>query len=199
MCLAGVAMNADAGQTSKKEVAAALGTYLAGHGYFCLGKFDWPIDVSDAELAMKTNNAVQLPVLEKLGLVASSRINALQNTGETERSAPFTRYALTEAGKKFYLSRETVSGKTVHHGDFCAGKLSLDKVVRWDESPVTSGGTELTAIYTYKITATQWAQDPNVQRVFPMLARVVKGNQKMQLEQRFRLADGAWVALNPQD
>jgi len=92
-----------------------------------------------------------------------------------------------------------MSGKNVHHGDFCAARLSLDKVVRWDECPVESGGKVLTATYTYTIAAAKWAQDPNVQKIFPMLARVVKGNQKMQLEQRFRLADGAWVPLNPQD
>jgi len=185
-------------------LAAAMGKYLAQQGDFCLGKVDWPIDVSALDIEMGTRDAVQMPVLEKLGLVASTDGSALRKQGEAEESesVEVKRYALTEAGKKFYLDKEisstTASGKrVVHHGDFCAGKLSLDKLVRWDKPTVVGEHTETTITYTYKIAAAEWTRDPDARKVFPMVDRILKGEGSMQLQQHFRLSGKSWIAVNP--
>ncbi|HZV67391.1 MAG TPA: hypothetical protein VFG03_21100, partial [Telluria sp.] len=109
----------------KQAVTAALNRYLAQSGKLCVGKFAWPIDVSDHDREAGSRDALQLPVLEKLGLVAAS------NDDPT-----ITRYTLTAAGKRFYLPRKIVTmdaaGKRHENThDFCAGQLKLDKVVRW--------------------------------------------------------------------
>lgn len=208
MCISSATFCANLTKPDKKIFAAALKKYLAQQGDFCLGKFDWPIDVSESDFEMGTRDAVQMPVLEKLGLVVSSSASAMRKKGESEdeaeQSVPVKRYALTEAGKKFYLDKKissTILGgkKIVHHGDFCAGKLSLNKLVRWDKPEMQGGNTETTVNYTYKISAAKWTHDPEIQQVFPMLARILQGEGSMQLQQRFRLSGKSWVAVGPDE
>jgi hypothetical protein len=202
MCISSAAICANPTEPSQTILAAALGKHLAQQGDFCLGKFDWPIDVSAPDFEMRTRDAVQMPVLEKLGLVISTNGSALRKEGEAEESVQVKRYALTEAGKKFYLDKETSSttssgNKVVHHGDFCAGKLSLDKLVQWDKPTMVGEHQETTVTYTYKIAAAEWTHDPELQKVFPMVDRILKGEGIMQLKQRFRLSGKSWIAVNP--
>ncbi len=57
---------------TKKNLAPAVAKFLREKGDFCLGKYTWPISVSEHDRQGRSNDAVQLPVLEKLGLVTSS-------------------------------------------------------------------------------------------------------------------------------
>ena len=70
----------------KKAVAA----YLADHGDLCVGKFTWPPDVTLADREGGSNDAVQMPVLEHLGLVESTEVrveSALTPAAERQVSA----------------------------------------------------------------------------------------------------------------
>lgn len=192
-------------QPTNKNINAALREYLLNHGDLCVGKFDWPIDVSQKDIAMNTRDAVQMPVLERLGLVESSIGVALrQESDETQKFVPVKHYALTDAGKKFYINKiitsVSSSGKTiVHTGDLCAATLSFDKLVRWDKPMNVGDHQELIATYTYKVSATDWAQNKDIQKVFPMVARIIDGAGTMELKQRLRLTDKTWTAVNPQE
>jgi hypothetical protein len=178
-----------------KALSAALASFLSQQGDFCLGKFDWPINVSEQDIRFGTRNAVQMPVLEKMGLVASSKGMATRTQDKVEETVAVTRYALTDAGKAFYLQREA-AGDDAHRHDLCAGHLSLDKLVRWSD-PVEQGDhQELTVAYTYHFTGPKWSLDPEVQKVFPVLALVVHGEGSRQLNQRLQLKNGQWVAVN---
>jgi hypothetical protein len=104
-------------------------------------------------------------------------------------------------GKKYYLKREfdsvSSSGdKLAHAGDFCAAKLSLDKIVGWD-APVQNGDNQETTVsYTYKVEAADWTKNPAAQQVFPMVTKVIEGAGALQLKQRFRLSGNGWVPVN---
>ena len=74
-CIGATAGFAAPTQPNRTAVTIALRDYLAKQGNFCLGKFDWPIDVSERDFQMGTRDAVQMPVLEKLGLVVSSEVS----------------------------------------------------------------------------------------------------------------------------
>ena len=181
--------------------AAALRNYLQQRGDLCLGKFDWPIDVKASDFAAPTRDAVQMPVLESLGLVSSSdgRV-AMHKEDDTEEQVPAKRYELTRVGKMFYLNRDSTSagGKpVVHHGDLCAGKLSLDKVASWTQTISDAGQTEATASYTYRFAPAQWTRFPEALKAFPMIDRIEQGEGKLQMTQRFHLVDGVWVAMLP--
>jgi hypothetical protein len=189
---------------NKDTLAKAMSKHLSERGDFCLGKFSWPIEVSDKDAGKPTRESVQMPVLQKLGLVTSSNttIKLKIEDSDTEEELPGKRYDLTEAGKKYYLQKELLSAgsggeKIVHHGDFCAGKLSLDKVVKWDQPTMVGNNYETTVTYTYKMTAAEWTKDPEIERVFPMLDRLIKGQSKMLLQQHFRLVGKSWVAIDP--
>ena len=202
MCLSSAALCTNAITPERKMLEAALETYLAQHGNFCLGKFDWPVEVSESEFKMRTRNAIQLPVLQKAGLVAASKAVAMRKQDGIEQSVPVIRYALTDAGKKYYIRKEipesTPDGnKLVKRKDLCAAKLSPDKIVRWNKPRMVAGHEETTLSYTYKITAPPWSQNLQVQQVFPMLARIMQGAGTLQLQQRFRLVGDAWVAVIP--
>jgi len=173
----------------KQAVTAALNRYLAQSGKLCVGKFAWPIDVSDHDREAGSRDALQLPVLEKLGLVAASNDDPA-----------ITRYTLTAAGKRFYLPRKIVTmdaaGKRHENThDFCAGQLKLDKVVRWTPPAMAGEYRETTATYTYTIAPAAWTRDPQAQQVFPMVDRVIKGQRQMQLTQRLRLVNQRWEAV----
>jgi hypothetical protein len=203
LCISNAAFCTNSTEPNQKILVSAVKKYLAQQGDFCLGKFDWPIDVSESEFGMGTNDAVQMPVLEKLGLVISSNASAMRKVDEADISVPVKRYQLTEAGKAFYLPKESsaiVGGKKVMHThDFCAGKLSLNKLVRWDKTTMEGKHQETTVTYTYKIAPAKWTQNPEIQAVFPMLTKVLKGEGSMQLQQQFRFSKKSWVPVNSWD
>lgn len=204
MCFSSAAFCANSTEPDQTTLASALENYLAQQGNFCLGKYDWPIDLTESDFKMGTRDALQLPVLEKMGLVESTYVTAMHKVDDTEQPVLVKRHVLTDAGKKFYLAKDiqtiTSSGeKIVHHGDFCAAKLSLNKLVRWEKPEMRGEYKETTVDYTYKIAAAKWTQDSEIQKVFPMLAHIVKGEGTMQLKQRFRLSGESWIAINPEE
>jgi hypothetical protein len=181
---------------SQKSLKPAVRKYLEEKGNFCLGKFEWPIAVSDEDRKTGTNNALQMPVLEKLGLVVAS---------DSPGDPSIRNYSLTEEGQKYYLTKQTITvnsaGQRIRHpGDLCPAKLELDKVVAWDPPSVVDGKTQTTVKYTYRIAkAADWTQDPEVRKVFPMIARIIDSAGSQQLMQLFAWSNHGWVALTPGD
>jgi len=173
-------------EPSQRTFTAAVQHYLRDRGDLCLGKFNWPIDITDQDRQAGAADAIQMPVLERLGLVSSSML-----------SPAVIRYDLTDTGKKFYLQK-TMTGlgrhepPASHRGDFCVAKLSLDKVVSWEPATV-DGRQQTTVTYTYKIAAADWTRDPEFQRVFPRVKLVVEGAGKLELKESFRLAGQNWT------
>jgi DNA-binding MarR family transcriptional regulator len=181
---------------SKKSLQPAVRKYLEEKGDFCLGKFEWPIAVSADDRQAGTNNAQQMPVLEKLGLVVAS---------DSPGDPSIRNYSLTEEGQKYYLTRQTITvnsaGQRIRHpGDLCPAKLELDKVVAWDPPSVVDGHAQTTVKYTYRIAkAADWTQDPEVRKVFPMIARILDHAGSQQLMQLFAWSGHRWVAHTPGD
>ena len=177
-----------------KAMAAGLSQYLAQYGDVCVAKFDWPIDVAPGDAEAGSRDAVQLPVLAQLGLVESvSGMTVRHDADGAEKEVPVDRYSLTEAGKKFYLKRETTTTtrageKIARHGDFCVGKLSLAKVVSWNAETQT-------ASYIYKFAAAPWMKEASAQQAFPMIAYIMKGENQLQMKQRLRQEHGRWVGV----
>ena len=180
---------------------AAVTRYLADHGDFCLGKMDWPVDISALDERASGRDVIQMPVLESLGLVRSSAASALRVEGPDaeEGGAPkpvaVRRYDLTPLGQQFVRDREVVvaaadGDKLVRRRDLCAVHLSLEQVVA-----VAPGDAPHTfvATYTYEVAPVAWAVGPEFQRVFPMAARVIGGAHQLQLKQAFAWKDGAWT------
>jgi hypothetical protein len=186
------AMGAAAPALNEEALKPALEKYLEDRGNFCLGKFDWPIAVSKQEFQIGSNNAVQMPVLEKLGLVAGSATD----------NPEVRQYALTEGGRKYYLAKRTVTiapGDVAveHAGDLCAAKLALDKVVAWQPPEIVNGRVHTTVKYTYKIlSAAEWTSDPDVKRVFPMIRKIIEGEGSLKLIQAFAWSNESWVAID---
>jgi len=193
MALAAVALAVLAGcgfgqpEASLHDLTAAMNTYLARKGDLCLGKARWPIDVPQREAGTRSRNAVQMPVLEHIGLVSASTAKVRETTeGEEPAEIAVTRYALTDEGKKYFQAHE--SG-----GDFCAAHLALDKIIGWEVPKDARDASAVVVTYTYKIDAAPWTGDPDVQRAFPMVDRVVRGAGTMQLKQNFRRTPTGWV------
>jgi len=197
------------GACSKKSDATlenftvGMNAYLAKRGDLCLAKYTWPIDVTQHEMDVGGRNALQMPVLEKVGLVRSSVASVEMKDADSGISATIKvkRYDLTEAGKKYYLTkamRSAASDGTIkaQPGDFCAARLSLDKVVEWKRLKTQNDGEEAVVTYTYKIAAAPWTQDAEVQKVFPMVTRIVRGAGVVQLQETFRMTEHGWVATN---
>src|SRR5260221_14794375 len=154
---------------------AALEKYLQESGNLCLGKFDWPIEVSERDRQTGARDAVQMPILEKMGIVSSSVVE--KRDEGADHAVTVTRYELTGAGRKYYLARETTNvgadGKTiVHHGDFCAAKLSLDKIIGWNRPQAPGNDQQPMVASTYTIAAADWARKPEGHQGFPRVQRI---------------------------
>ena len=197
LCL--IALGACAPDANREKFTQGMHAYLAKRGDLCLAKYNWPIDVTPAEFAAGARNAVQMPVLQKLGLVSVSEVSVETKTDNAVVATKVKRYQLTESGKKHYLTRESRTlapdgSKTLHQGDFCVAKLSLDKIVAWDPPATNSARKETVVTYTYTVEAAPWMQDPDAKRVFPMVDRVVQGARVAQLQEAFALTRDGWVA-----
>jgi hypothetical protein len=184
---------------STEVLMPAIEEYLQQKGHLCLGKFDWPISVSDGDRQSGTKDAVQMPVLEKQGLASASRPGA--GAGAGVGAAAVTRYDLSEKGRKYYLVDKTAltdAARAPHPGDLCGATLKLDQIVKWETPEVVDGHPQTTVKYTYRvIDPADWILDGDVNRVFPMVHRLLIGARSLQLEQVFAWTDGHWVAVAP--
>ncbi len=196
MLLAGTVHAAAPAAATRKNLTPAVKQYLRQKGDFCLGKFEWPIAVSDADRQVGTHDAIQMPALEKLGLVS---------VADAPGDSTIKEYSLTAAGQKYYRAKQTITvnsagQKIKHRGDFCPARLDLDKVVSWDPLTVVDGRTQTTVTYTYRIgSAADWARDPDIRKVFPMIPKILDNAGSQKLTQLFAWSGHGWVPVLPGD
>jgi hypothetical protein len=172
--------------------------YLKARGDLCLGKYEFPIDVSAHQIQLATRDALQMPALEQAGLVSSCKAMGETKTEEGPVPTPVHRYQLTEAGRRYYLAREVPgqlgkNGKKIMRADLCAAKLRLDKIVGFE---LSRGLDHVSAVvtYTYQVEAAPWTKEPQIRQVFPAVAQVVLGAGSAQLKEGFTLGERGWVA-----
>jgi hypothetical protein len=174
---------------SARAFTDGMKAYLAKRGDLCIGRSAWPVDVDAHETTAQSRDVVQLPVLDKLGLVESSRV-----TVDSMGMVDAKRYRLTARGRAFYLDRATrrPAAEPGEGADFCVARISLDKVVRWVVSERDAGSAEVA--YTYLVDAPDWARDPDFLRAFPAVARVLGGARHAELTEGFTLTKDGWIA-----
>jgi hypothetical protein len=179
---------------SEKDLAPAVQAFLADHGDLCLAWYTWPRELTADQQHSGLNEPVQLPVLERLGLVESTEIPAAPGPGR--------RYSLTAKGRHYYLQRKRTTlglhGETVaHDADFCVAQLSLDKVIKWTPPEPLQGHLETLVKYTYRIKSADWISDEEVRKVFPMVDRIVRGAGKLEMTATVQQQDGKWIPVLP--
>jgi hypothetical protein len=172
---------------SRENFTQAMQTYLERRGDLCVAKYTWPIDVPEGPAGPGARDAVQMPVLEKLGIVASSEAVVDAPPGRPVR---VKRYELTEEGRKYYIARP---GEPDGKKDLCVAHLGLDKVVSWETSRDESG-EHVVVSYTYRVDAPPWVRDAEAERVFPAVARVLIGDGSAELKETLTLTKDGWTA-----
>lgn len=187
----------DATAPSREAFETGLRGYLAdGHDQLCLAMYDWPIDLTEAEAGAGARRAVQLPVFEKLGL-ATSTIVSVPRSAENPDGA-IKRYALTDEGRKYFKAHANKGRDgTLHQNDFCVARISLDHVDGWQLDSRDPRHPVATVSYSYRIDPAPWLQQPDAQRVLPMVAKVIKGaGGGLQMHQGFALQQQGWVPVS---
>jgi hypothetical protein len=191
--LAACGLGHDAKAPTAENLAGPLDDYLAQRGDLCLAMFDWPIDLSEAEAGAGARHAVQFPVMEQLGLVHSSIVPVPKSAENPDGAVK--RFELTEAGRAFYKPHPYAARGTEHAKDFCVAHLRREKIVDVKVEAADARHSLAVVSYTYQIDPAPWMQDADAQRVFPMIARIMKGaGGALQLRQGFTLGDKGWVA-----
>ena len=204
LCISIIALCACTPEANRENLTQSMNDYLSQRGNLCLGKQNWPVDVTSADFAAGTRDAVQMPVLQKLGLVSVSDIPVKMKNGNKTSVINVKRYQLTADGKKYYLMRESPAaasgnGKHAPQGDLCVAQLTLDKIVAWDPPASVNNHKETVVSFTYNVKAADWLRDPDAKRVFPMVDRVVQGAHVAQLQEAFVLSKTGWVAKDWQN
>jgi hypothetical protein len=184
------------------SLTKGIESYLAQRGDVCIARQDWPVDLTEDDRAARTRDAVQMPVLERSGVVEGHRITvrATRDDGQTVL-VPVTRYELTERGQQSYIDRSTRRpvAPNAHRGvqaDLCVARVSLDKVTRWDAAPPSSDHQPSSVVvsYTYKVDAVAWMRDPETLRAFPAIARLIAGAGTAELKEGLVLTPAGWIA-----
>jgi hypothetical protein len=193
---------ADTPAPSDKDLVPAVKAFLADHGDLCLAWYTWPRDLTAAEQQTGMNEAVQLPVLERLGIVQSAEIPASVPKDTAAAAIGAKRYTLTAKGRQYYLRKKRTilnvhSQPEVHDADFCVAHLTLDKVMKWSPPESVNGYPETMVQYTYHIKAADWMADPEAQKVFPVVDRIIRGQGKLLMSVSAQLQDGKWVPVLP--
>ena len=196
LLLAGCGSKSDA---NVKDLSDATNAYLSKKGQLCLGiSTKWPVDLQDSDQRPGNVKASEMAALEKIGLVHSQNTEAEYTTlsGRTAK-AKVLRYELTDEGKKFYREKDVVGlGPNKESlGDICFGQQTLDKISK-TEGPVKIGDTTgATIYYTYRIDSlADWANNPDIQKVFPGIVPTINGAGKTTLNQNLTLTDQGWKA-----
>lgn len=190
------AVNRQRAEPDPHAFDAGVKAYLAQKGHVCLAKRNWPIDVAPDEERMKQRDAVQMPVLKKLGLVSETRVVAHFDKGKNTGEVVVRRFALTREGKKYLLSQnQAAPAGDGRKADFCVATVALDKVTGWS-APSQGPRPETTVRYTYRVKAAPWLKDKDAQRVFPMVARLLAGERSFELQERFVRTDKGWRAVD---
>jgi len=187
-------------QPGPHELTRAVNQYLADHGDLCVGKFTWPRVVTPADREAKTNDAVQLPVLERLGLVESTVVSAPTSAAAT--NGLVKSYSLSEKGRRYYLRKRQITvgahdRPTAHDADLCVARLKLDKVVKWSPPEQVRGHFETVVHYTYHIKEAKWMDDPQARQVFPVVDRIIRHQDNMLMSVTVRLEDDEWRPVLP--
>ena len=99
-------------------------------------------------------------------------------------------------GRGFYLRRRVAAAASAQ-GDLCAGRIALAKIVRVEKLSGLGAKDEVIVRYQYRFAAFKWALDPEIQRVFPLIAQLTAGQGKATLEQRFAADSAGWLPLDP--
>jgi hypothetical protein len=185
---------------SAENFTTGLHAYLEQRGDLCLGK-TWPVVVSEQEAQHGSRNALQMPVLEKLGLVSASPVMVEAPKGDSDAPPappvmiPGRRYELTEAARRYVRQRPSpIGADRTPHDDLCAARLSLDRVVKFEPAGKNQERPAQRVSYTYSVDAAPWTADPSVAPVFPMIDRVIRGSGRAELQETFVLTDRGWVA-----
>jgi hypothetical protein len=192
------ATHANVAQPGERSLTSAVTQYLSGHGDLCVGKFTWPRVVTEEDRLAGTNDAVQLPVLERLGLVESTEISQPAAAG----AAVARRYSLTAKGRQYYLQKKRITlgahdQPVEHDKDLCVAHLTLDKVVKWSPPEQAHGHLETMVHYTYRIKSADWTADTEVRKVFPVVDRIIRGQGNLLMSVNVRLQDGKWMPVLP--
>jgi hypothetical protein len=196
LLLAGCGSKSDA---NLKDLSDATNAYLAKKGQLCLGvSTKWPVDLQVSDQRPGNVKASEMAALEKVGLVHSQNTEAEYTTlSGRPAKAKVLRYELTDEGKKFYREKDVVGlGPNKEAlGDICFGQQALDKVSK-TEGPVKVGDTTgATIYYTYRIDSlADWANNPDIQKVFPGIVRTLNGAGKTTVNQALVLTAQGWVA-----
>src|SRR5262249_18893008 len=200
MCVAGA--QAGAPDPKPEELTRAVQVFLADHGDLCLAMYTWPRDVTAEDQQANSHEAVQLPVLERLGVVRSVEVAAPASGGSAVPVGPTKRYSLTAKGQEYYSRKKRVTldvhtQPEEHDADFCVAHLTLDKVVKWSPPEPLHNHLETVVKYTYHIKAAAFLSDPEAQKVFPIVDRIVRGAGSQLMTATVQLQDGHWVPVLP--
>ncbi len=185
---------------SRANFTAAVDDYLVQRGHLCIAKYDWPIVVSDADRQAHSADALQLALLEGLGLAAGHDVNVMHKdaAGATSTS-PAREYALTAEGQKYYLHVPVVVATATQHvthpADFCVAKLALDRVFGWEAPQTIAGRTVSSVLFSYRVVdPAPWTRTPDARRAFPLVTRAMDNAGTLQLRLGVHLTPEGWVA-----
>ncbi|NKF22854.1 hypothetical protein [Solimonas marina] len=183
---------------NRANFEAAVADYLAQRGHLCLGLYEWPITVGDADRAHPPGEMRRMVALESLGLVSGQDVPPRRAGGAAAGPITAREYRLTALGRRYYLhAPEVVSTAfrhVTHEADLCAATLSLDRLIGWERPMRLHGRTVTSVLFTYRAMPAPWMQTDTATRAFPTVTRALRNAGRLQVRIGMHLTPSGWVA-----
>lgn len=140
---------------------------------------------------------------ENIDRLNSSRKAALESAGLAKNEGKH--YALTDTAKPFVREVEIHDyswGVDVHQGTapaLCWGKMSLDKIVKWEGPAPLKDHQVVTVKLLYKIEdLADWAKKPEIQTAFPETKELIESAGKKEFPLKLKLTNIGWEVCESQ-
>lgn len=192
--LAGCSSKMDA---NEKNFGAAINQGLSQADQACLyhslgfgmgGIPQWPIDVPATNKTGK-----ELEALLAVGLISVSDAE-VTNEKQVEvgmfkyknvkEAVKIKRYSLTDLAKKYQPEKSS---------NICYGKMSIDKIVKWEGPRKDGDYQEALVTYTYQIKdQADWSKNPQIQSAFVGVRRTIEGAGKQEQVIAVKLTSQGW-------
>lgn len=183
---------------NENNFGKGISQYLEKEGELCWRVGAWPVKIAPKDLmfssSFPTSGAKLMTALEIAGVVSSSEVEVDQinafNKKPTGKKEIEKNYVLTELGKKSY--KESQVNNTTQ-GRVCFGKVSLDKVVKWEGALNSKDIQQAAVTFSYKIeNMPDWTKKPEFQEAMPSIKKHLATNDARQARVSMGLTSEGW-------
>jgi hypothetical protein len=177
---------------NEENFRAAVNHDLVSNSMKCLPQISWPAhgNPADADDPYSFYNVGMAFV--NAGL-ATKYDEPGAKSNNAQKSVAFS---LTDEGRKLLVRQEYQPVPDKEIGQFCYGKVKLQRILNWDAPRKINGAWATAVLYSYELTDVPgWAENARVKATYPFLTSELAGEGHATTS--VALVNGRWMPAFP--